>query len=260
MSLDTYLKGSEPAKSEAVEVAPPPEPATEPAKETRPRDESGRFAKGEEPKPEAAEAKSVTPAPKEEVKTELPEVSGLKAGIAAERKQRQELERRLAELMAQQQAKPEPRPDVIADPEGYATSIEQKMQAALVNQQVNISYAIAKRQHDDFDQVMAEWPAMMQADPSLYQKAIQQEMPAEWAYQQVKRSQFLREVGDDPSSYRQKLEAELRQKLEAEYAAKTPVVPSIPTPPPSLAGARSNGRMSDPIWNGPPSLSQILKR
>ncbi|HKY19572.1 MAG TPA: hypothetical protein VJM31_00010 [Vicinamibacterales bacterium] len=264
--LESFLKGS-PAETAPVVEAPKVEVQTE--AETppdRPRDESGRFVpKGDEPKPEAAKVEAAPPAAKE-AKPKAPEVTGLEAGIAAERNKRQDAERRVAEYEARLRAleakanPPQPPPDPISDPQGFAQTFEQKLQLMEINHRVNTSAAIARMKHADFDQALQDWNGLIAQDQSLYMQAIQQADPAEWAYQHVKRQQLLREVGDDPASYRQKLEAEIRQKLEAEYAQRAPAPPVVPAPPPSLASARSNGRMSEPVWSGPPPLSDIFKR
>lgn len=268
--LSEYLKGDKPPQLEAPQQEAAPqvevEQQTEPApKPDRPRDETGKFVKGED-KPATASPDAVPPTAKVESKAKPPEVSGLEAGIAAERNKRQEAERRAAEYEARlrdletRANPPAPPPDPVSDPQGFAQTLEQKMQEALLNQRVNLSASIAKGRFSDYDEVMGEWPALIQQNPALYVQAVQQEMPAEWAYQYVKRQQLLKEMGDDPSAYRTRLEAEIRQKLEAEYQQRTPVAPVIPAPPPSLASARSNGRMSEAVWSGPPPLSSAFKR
>ncbi len=271
--LESFLKG--PAKAEAapavVEAAAVETPE---AKEAKARDEAGRFAKVEPAKVEAQkeEPKVETPPAAKEVPKVVkpPEVTGLEAGIAAERTKRQEAERRVAEFEARIKAMeqrenqranpPAPPPDPLTDPQGFAQTFQQQMQAMQINQRVDMSVAVARMKHQDFDQALDEWNGLIAQDQNLYTQAVQQKDPAEWAYQHVKRQQLLKEVGDDPASYRTKLEAEIRQKLEAEYQQRTPVHQVIPAPPPSLAGARSNGRVSDPVWTGPPPLSSLFKR
>jgi hypothetical protein len=273
MTLDQILKNDEPQKVEVVNVEAKAETPEEP-KQERPRDEAGRFkgeakaaeeakappkAEAEKPKAEA-KAESATPAPKEDKPEEPVEVRGLKSAHMAEKTKRQEYERQLAALQAELAQLKSPQqqvPDVMQDPQGFAQSLEQRMQTALINERVNLSYAMAKRSHPDFDEVMAEWPALYQQNPAIYQAALQQEMPAEWAYQQVKRMQFLQEVGDDPSTYRTKLEQELRAKWEAERMPEQRPAPVAP--PPSLATATS-APVREQQWAGPRSLNSILTK
>lgn len=256
--LESYLKGGAPEATPEVPVEAPAE--TQETTPERPRDEQGRFAKGEE-KP-AVEAESAPPAPEKPKVTKPPEVSGLEAGIAAERNKRQEAERKAFDLEARLRAletkanPPPPPPDPVADPQGFTNSFQQQLQMMAINQKVDTSAMLARAKYEDFDQVLAEWNGLIQKDQSLYFQAIQQPHPADWAYQHVKRQQLLSEVGSDPSAYKQRVIAEARAQWEAEQQQR-PASP--PPPPPSLASTRSNGRVSEPVWNGPPSLSTLFK-
>jgi|SRR5689334_4456670 len=253
-SLDAVLKGEAP-KPEAptepkAEVAEPGLEAEAPKAETPPeqkpdkaRDESGKFVKGEP----AAKPEAGTPPAKPAAKIEPsdPE-SGLKAGITAERKKRQDAERRAAGLQQRLEALQTPRqtPDVLADPEGFRKSITADIEAQRINDRVNLSAAMARELYPDFDEVMDEWAGIMQADPLIYQQAIKQDFPAKWAYQHVKRERFLKEVGDNPDNWRkaerERLRAELEPELKKQLEASTP---KQPVPPPSLASASSGGRV-----------------
>lgn len=251
--------------------------------EAQPRDEQGRFTKGEDPQPvdkepeppqeqaveQPAPEEGEPPAPEPQPEPEEPsEISGLKAGISAEREKRQKYERELEQLRAemqrlQQANQPEP-PDVYEDPDGFKSHSEKQLSQAeqqRINDRVNLSAYYAKKQHEDFDEAMQEWQKLIQQDPSLYQRAIQQESPAEWAYQQVKTQQFLTKVGDDPDKYeaslREQVEQEIREKLEAELRAKYEQQPAQPKPPRSLATAPS-APVSSQEWSGPKPLSALF--
>lgn len=256
-SLDEVLSGKTETevKTEVTET-PQVEVKTEVETKTdKPRDETGKFRKGEEV--------AATPTAKTKDTHEDSE-TGLKAGITAERKKRQEAERQAAEYRSKLEALQNPKkaPDVLEDPEGYRRTVNEDVEAKLEDQRVNMSAAMARKAHADFDEVMAEWPELMQADPSIYKKAATQELPAEWAYQYVKRERFLKEVGEDPDAWRKaerekfraELEPELRKQLES-------VTPTHVIPPPSLASASSGGRVSgDSIVTGPKPLSKIFGR
>ena len=74
---------------------------------------------------------------------------------------------------------------------------------------------------------------------------------------EVERQRVLRDVGDDPSAYRTKIEAEARAKWEAEAKAAVPVSPAAGLQP-SLANARSVAGRSAATWTGEPSLEDVL--
>lgn len=258
--LDEVLGRVEAPAEKPEAPAAEPEQKAEPeveAKPEKPRDESGKFKKGEEVA-ETPTAKS------KETKPDDPE-TGLKAGITAERKKRQEAERRAAEYHQQLEAlrTPTKTPDVLEDPDGYRKHIESGVQAQLENQRVDMSAEMARAAHTDFDEVLAEWAPLMQENPALYQQALKAKLPAEWAYQYVKRERFLKEVGDNPDSWRtsqrEAIEKELREKLEAEFKARESSTPQHPVPPPSLASASSGGRItSGPSYAGRKPFEKIF--
>lgn len=259
--LDAFLAGNNPAEpvenaAPAVEAEPVTAPEPEAPKQDRQRDEQGRFAKGEK-------EEETPPVPKETKPEKAPE-TGLQAGISAERKKRQDAERRALELEQRLQAleaakNAAPMPDPQADPQGYTQAIQQQQYGMVLNQNLNFSEMLARDKHGD-DVVEEAQQAFLEAvkvDPTLYQQLHTQRNPYGWLMKWHKQRQFMSEVGDDPSAYRQKLEAEIRAQLEAELQQKRP---QAPTPPPSLASVRSNGRVSEPVWSGPPPLNSIFGR
>jgi hypothetical protein len=96
-------------------------------------------------------------------------------------------------------------------------------------------------------------------DPSDYRRVVNSPNryaeAVKWHQRQVARA----EIGDDPSAYRARVEAELREKILAEmgggsgrgYASVTPS---------NLAGARNVGSRSGPAWSGPATLNHIFVR
>jgi hypothetical protein len=82
--------------------------------------------------------------------------------------------------------------------------------------------------------------------------------PYAWMTREVDRLRHLREVGDDPSAYRARIEAEARAKWEAEAAAKPPPVSPAAGMQPSLATARSVAGRTASTWTGEPSLEEVL--
>lgn len=241
-------------------------------KPARERDESGRFkSKGETtevqetpvveakapapeatPEPTPAAPPAVEPAKPVE---QTPEDRVPLAALKSERQKRQEIERKYAELERQQRLASQPKaPDPYADPDGHRQFVAQ--QNSVIDAKVNASFASAKRAIPDFEEVMAHWDGLKAEHPYLYDQAIQDDAPAYWAYEQVKRHLALQEIGD-PISYREKVKAELLAELQQ----KTPQQQKPATPPPSLASAPSSGRVStESAWSGPTSMTSILSR
>jgi hypothetical protein len=85
--------------------------------------------------------------------------------------------------------------------------------------------------------------------PNRYAEAVR------WHERQVARA----EIGDDPSAYKARLEAELRDKILAELGGGA-VRGFAHVTPSNLAGARNVGSRSGPAWSGPASLNDIFDR
>lgn len=287
-SLDSILKG----KPEPTNVVERPEPKAEPevkaetpkpeetpeARAERERDEKGRFAKKQEaqtpatpdaPKapeaPKKVETKAeTTPAEKTQPVTaqdaELPPKGHVPVKVALEeRRKRQQLEQELKALRAQPaQAQTSQTQDQQQQPEGMH-QVEENLKA-------NLSFAFAKRQYPDFEEVMQEWPLLIHDNPWLYKQAIADEMPAEWAYKYVKRQRLMQEIGHDPEAWRETQRKAIRGELEQEIAQKGPQQqpqrPAVPVPPPSLANApsASTGMTSQKQWEGPTPFQNMIRR
>ena len=243
-SLDEVLSGEKP---EVVAEKP-----------SRERDESGRFkAKGETAEPAQAEPVAATPAAEPAQAPTAPEPAEERVPLAAltsERKKRQEAERKAAEYERRVREYSQPRaPDPYSDPQGHQAFVER--QNMLIDARVDASFNAARRAIKDFDEVMAHWDELKAQHPYLYDQAIQDDAPAYWAYEQVKRHLAMREIGD-PVAYKEKLRAELLAEIQQK--SPTQRQPAA-TPQPSLASVPATGRTSDPVWQGPPTMKQILR-
>lgn len=87
--------------------------------------------------------------------------------------------------------------------------------------------------------------------PNRYAEAVR------WHQRQVARA----EIGDDPSAFRARVEAELREKILTELGGGTGERQRFAFATPSnLAGARNVGSRSGPAWSGPASLTDIFDR
>lgn len=215
-----------------------------PVEETPETPEVIEEEKGEEEKEETA-----TPA------VEPPDVAGLKAALMAERQKRQayeaELERK-AEEERQRQQNPE---DVDEYKESIKAELRGEFQKTLVMERLNMSEAMARDKHADFDEKLDTFKAMVQDNPALYAQMVQQANPAEYAYklasQQLKMKEFA-----DPEAYEKALRDKIRAELEAEYKGKDHRKEELPG---SLAGTRGVSGTKQADWQGPAPLGDILK-
>jgi hypothetical protein len=225
--------------------ADPPEQepeAEEPeaAPEDTPRDEKGKFAKKEkadEPDPKAWQY----------------------AAYQDEKQKRQQYEREAEQLRAQMQQlqtqQQQKRIDPIDDPEGFERSLEQRIEQRLLSERIQFSERLARNQHgDEAWQQTNEW---LHSQPATIRHQFAQSPdPCGEAVKAFKRHQVMQEIGDDPASYRERLEAEIRERLIAE---QQPAAPQVSQPKPSnFASARSAGKRTGPAWAGPTPLSQVL--
>lgn len=215
----------------------------------------------------------------------------IKKALAAERKdgrrsrkERKESDRRIAMLEGElqafkqqrasqaQPAKPEPKPEeleaeIYKDLPGYLQRQRQQMQQEFEQKtlatRLQLSEAMARRAHTDFDEKIAAVKEAAAGNPMLVQYAFQQPDPAEYLYRTGAKLLLDKEIGDDPAAYRQRLEAEVRAKIEAEMAANgittpTTQAPTKPSPTKSIAGSRGNGAGVTQAWSGPRSLEDVL--
>jgi hypothetical protein len=94
--------------------------------------------------------------------------------------------------------------------------------------------------------------------PNRYAEAVK------WHQRQVARA----EIGDDPSAYRARIEAELREQIWSELNGSIGVRSDAVlrtgrfggAMPSNLAGARNVGGRGGPAWSGPASLNDIFDR
>jgi hypothetical protein len=262
--------------------AEPEKPSEEPKPEgDRPRDEQGRFL------PKAADAETPQPAPQsQEGQPTAAEPAGeaipswrLREEADARRREaeaRQKAEERSRVLEAQlshllqQQAhqqrsrQPEPLPDLIEQPEAYARAIEQRLTQQFEQRDIARSLHRADRQYgEEFRKAYEAFNSPQHAnDEHLLQRVRnsydQGEAILAWHREQT----ALREIGPDPSAYRQKLRSELMQDAEfrkefmASMRAEATQKPSSVTSLPNLA--RAPGSASGPRDDWPTTDAEIF--
>lgn len=254
-SLSNLLDG-EASQPEQAETAPGPR-ETEP----EPKDQGDKLAASE------------PPADAEDKDDNSPLVP--RKALIEERKKRQDYERKLAEFeakLAQMSApKPQPqpqqqfqmpeRPDPWTDPEGALRWEQQQREVALYETRVVMSEELMS-QKPDYEEAKAVFIQAAQQDPALAQKLVRHPMPAKFVYEEGKKLKALSEIGNDPASYRERLEAEIRERLMAEMQANpsVPATPRAPAPK-SLAGTPNQvprdqkGRFAP---SGPTPLEDII--
>lgn len=138
----------------------------------------------------------------------------------------------------------------------------QVMQQRMIDQHYNTSMLLAKQSYKDLDEKVEVFMEAAKANPALVAAMQQQPHPYEFAYREAERIMLQKEMGNDPSAFRAKIEAELREKILAEMgqAPQSAQASGAPRIPQSLAGARSSAARTAGAFSGPPSLDDILKQ
>jgi hypothetical protein len=267
-SLEEIFSGSEGTEPEAeTETATTEQETAQPEQET-----------AQETGVEVSQVAAET-----EAAAEPSEVAGLKAAAAAERKKRQEIEaeresyrqelEQARQLLAQQQAaQEEEKPFLGEEYEQRFTQTDQKTAQALFNQKWDISEAITREAHEDYDDKVEVFKEMMKGDPGLYNRMIQQPLPAKWLYKQAseyQQMQKFREIGD-PAKYEAELTERIREQerakilaeLAAEKKATTEAAIRAKLPRTGFAEERSSGtaRATVKTFTGPTPLKDLFKR
>lgn len=222
--LDQIVNGVEPVEPEAaepvveVEAAPEPDVAEEPKTE-----------------PEAKPETTVPLAALLDVRKELQELKSLAT------------------------PKPEPvaAPDVFEDPKGYSAHMQSQIQQVTNNARLDFSEDMARTTHGDAVVDAAFEAFKAKSDPATQQAIMATRSPwnevVKWHQQQT----IADEIGNDPTAYRAKIEAEVREKVEAEMVAKQ-AKDKAGQLAPSLADVTGTGGGPKSNWTGPTSISSVL--
>jgi hypothetical protein len=150
--------------------------------------------------------------------------------------ERQELRQQVAFLQGQQQAMQNRQPvqeqedpeaakdramdEYWSDPTGY---VDKRIQAGVtavtagrVQDKINLSEAMVKRQHDDYDDVVGVFVDAAKANPALAEQMRSEPNPALFAYDYGKKIQDVAQY-----STIEEMRSKLRAEIEAEIAAKS---------------------------------------
>jgi hypothetical protein len=115
----------------------------------------------------------------------------------------------------QQQQEPE-RPDMFADPEGWAAAQRAEIEASVAARHINASLTDAREEHGEkFDQAYQD---LIRAGQSGDRQSVQQVWdspnPGRALMRWHNRQQVIRDVGTDPSAYRNKVAQDLMRDPE----------------------------------------------
>ncbi len=265
--LDTFLAAGTPPEGAESPAAPPAPEHTKEAPEAAPEAVA---------KPSEAEPQEEDVAPHSGSDNRTVPFSALEK-VRNDWKSKYAAEQARAELLAKQleEAKRPPPPqatpapmmqlapiDPAQDPQGFMM----RMQQVLLNERLNNSEVMLREKlgPEKVDEYVAEFKELAAIDQTMFGKLYQQTNPYSWMQREVERQRVLRDVGDDPTAYRAKVEAEARAKWEAEVAAQPmnggnghAVSPAAGMAP-SLANARSVAGRTTTTFTGPPPLEALF--
>lgn len=248
--LNDILEGEE-QPVEAVEAQQEaPEQPQEPVESGQPRGPDGKFApKGEDAGTPPAEEKAET---------------GLKAGIAEERRKRQAAEARFDELKREIEAlknaqlkEPEaPPPSIWEDEQGTFNHYGQQFTQTAVQQatqqaRLQTSELLMMQNTEDFADLREDIFRFVGENPAVNTEVQNSPHPWQTAYKAFKNHQTMQQLGTTDLA---ELEAKMREKIMAEMQQQ-PAPTQIPR---SLADAQSSRSSAQTAGNNPLSLDDIL--
>lgn len=234
----------------------------------------------------AAESDGATPAQTEKAKDARAESDPYpvpRQALIAERKKRQEIERRLNEAIGkisayeeslklaqgrqeQKQKETDPDDEFFAlgpakyfakqkqELEKHQHALREEMMGAVGKRYIELSEELTRTVHSDFDEVVDGFVDIARANPYLVQRFNASQNPAKFAYDYMKMHRDTESVGSI-AELREKIRAEERAKVESELRAQS-ARSSAAKVSPSSASARSAG--AAPVSVGDIPLKDIL--
>lgn len=193
---------AEPAKGETAkpaEAAPPAaekpiEPKAEAPEAKVDRDDKGRFTKAEDKSAEKPD----------KVRPDV-------AAIIDERRKRQQLEQRIAELTAQ---RPAEKPSVFDNEDAAINARVDERVASLREQFYKLSVRAARTSYKDFGEAESAFMEAMDKDERLLNGLRASDDPGEYIYSMGIHIRELSDVGGDLMKYREKVSAASQAKLD----------------------------------------------
>jgi len=176
--------------------------------------------------------------------------------LADERRKRQDLEQRLAQLEAAKT--PEAKPNLFEDPDNWEKALDERMERKLqgVRQESEQKFLVlveqaAKARHADFDEVAQVFAATARTTPGLIEEARLAPDPAEYIYQAGRNLKRFQEAGSIDALIAQ---AEARGAEKARQELQGKPMPKIPE---SLTDETGSGERAPQAF-APKSLSELL--
>lgn len=207
--------------AEAPANEPPAEPAPSDQEQQQSgpaRDEHGRFAarQTEEPEGTSEQPQPVEDEPKRhhvplsEYLSEREKRQAFERRAEEAERERQRYERELAQAR-QPKREPQPPPNILDDPDGYANHVRQTIRAEMVRERLDASFDDAREQHGEaFDKAFSSLMARVDAgDTRLRAEIVNAPNPGRALMRWHRQQEALREIGDDPTAYKTKLRQEL---------------------------------------------------
>ena len=167
-----------------------------------------------------------------------------------------------------QQQEPAQVPDIFENaPEAIrhtvAPQFEQMNEVLMANAKLVAGIKFTDEKVDEAEKAFITAIQSKQIDPADYHKVVGAPNRYAAAVQWHQRHLAQQEIGDDPTAYRAKVEAEILAKhgltAPAEGGKPADQHPA-PVMPSNLATARNVGARSGPAWGGPTPLADIFSR
>lgn len=237
--LDSILNGEVEPEESTAPIQPEVEPKEEePQPEPEPTPE-------DTPEPKGEETPGEPPTPKTE-ESMVP----LKA-LTEERRKRQELE-------AQLKADDKKAPDVFEDQEGFTQHLSQQMSQTVLNERLNMSEFMARRDFPDLDAKVDKFSEMVANNPALKEQVFGAVSPYHELVDVVSKAEELEQL-KDVDTYKEKLRAQIEADIRAEFEAKAKKSEELrDSIPPSLNDVGTKGSLKGSQWGGPTQLDSIL--
>ena len=216
--------------------------------------ETGQFIKKEETKEEVKTDVKV-----EQKKEEFTdrERAFLKA-TEEERKKRQALEQRLADLEKGKQPEKTEAKSFWDDPEGKFKEHEQRLSQKELALTLKVSEQIARSRYTDFDEKIEAFAEVLQKTPGLHAQWLASQDPAEFAYRTGEGTRLLKDAGSI-DKLKEQIRKEERERLETEYKAKQEALEKERAAlPGSLSEVRGVSRQQRAVYTGPTPLDAVL--
>lgn len=188
--------------------------------------------------------------------------------LLAERKKRQEEQRRVQELQHRLEAlerRTQPQSqeasltadEIFENLPGAFEKLEKTFSSKLQAQKMELSEAFARERYEDYDEVLAEYAKMAGANPSLAQKIAYAQDPAGVMYRETK-SMIENRNASNPDFLEKKIMAEVEKRLKAMMPESQQEAPK--QQPIFVSTARGSGAPAPDSWSGPTPLGDILRR